>query len=320
MRLAAVAGCSLAVLAVVVSAARRLLYALRLLQSSAPRHPGHRGRQPHRRRQRQDAARALDRGVPARRRAGRPASCRAATARGERRRAPRRWPRTAARSATSRSCFRAAAAARCGSAPTACGSPRAARRAPGRATCSCSTTACSTTACAATSRSRWSTRAASATASCCRRGRCASRVRGCAAWTRWSRTAAAAKGYAMKLEGDLVHRMTDARERRALESFAGQKVHAVAGIGDPNRFFLHLAARRHQGAAASVSRPPPLRAARPRVRRRAAGDDDREGRGKIAQRCAAALVGAAGDAQGSIPRSATGSLGKLDEWRRSKAA
>ncbi|HVJ11264.1 MAG TPA: tetraacyldisaccharide 4'-kinase, partial [Burkholderiales bacterium] len=50
------------------------------------------------------------------------------------------------------------------------------------------------------------------------------------------------KGYAMKLEGHQVHRMTDARERRVLESFAGQKVHAVAGIGDPNRFFLHLVA------------------------------------------------------------------------------
>jgi tetraacyldisaccharide 4'-kinase len=25
-----------------------------------------------------------------------------------------------------------------------------------------------------------------------------------------------------------------------VKSFAGEKVHAVAGIGDPNRFFLHL--------------------------------------------------------------------------------
>jgi tetraacyldisaccharide 4'-kinase len=49
-------------------------------------------------------------------------------------------------------------------------------------------------------------------------------------------------GYAMKLEGDVLHRMTDARERRPLKSFAGQKVHAAAGIGDPNRFFLHLGA------------------------------------------------------------------------------
>lgn len=48
-------------------------------------------------------------------------------------------------------------------------------------------------------------------------------------------------GYAMKLEGNTVHRMTDARERRPLQAFRGQKVHAVAGIGDPNRFFLHLA-------------------------------------------------------------------------------
>ena len=49
------------------------------------------------------------------------------------------------------------------------------------------------------------------------------------------------KGYAMRLEGDEVHRATDARERRPLQSFAGQRVHAVAGIGDPKRFFLHLA-------------------------------------------------------------------------------
>jgi tetraacyldisaccharide 4'-kinase len=47
-------------------------------------------------------------------------------------------------------------------------------------------------------------------------------------------------GYAMKLEGEELHRMSDARERRPLKSFAGQKVHAAAGIGDPNRFFLHL--------------------------------------------------------------------------------
>ncbi len=64
----------------------------------------------------------------------------------------------------------------------------------------------------------------------------------------------------MRLEGEEVHRMTDARERRPLKSFAGQTVHAVAGIGDPNRFFLHLGARGRQGGAASVSRPPRLRA------------------------------------------------------------
>jgi len=48
------------------------------------------------------------------------------------------------------------------------------------------------------------------------------------------------KGYAMRLVGGEVHRMTNAAERRPLAAFAGQKVHAVAGIGDPNRFFLHL--------------------------------------------------------------------------------
>jgi tetraacyldisaccharide 4'-kinase len=49
-----------------------------------------------------------------------------------------------------------------------------------------------------------------------------------------------APGYAMALEGDNVVRMTDARDVRTLKSFAGQRVHAVAGIGDPKRFFVQL--------------------------------------------------------------------------------
>jgi tetraacyldisaccharide 4'-kinase len=52
----------------------------------------------------------------------------------------------------------------------------------------------------------------------------------------------AAKDFSMRLDGEELHRMTDARERRPLKSFAGQKVHAAAGIGDPNRFFLQLGA------------------------------------------------------------------------------
>jgi tetraacyldisaccharide 4'-kinase len=48
------------------------------------------------------------------------------------------------------------------------------------------------------------------------------------------------KGFSMALEGETAHRMTDARERQPLKAFAGQKVHAVAGIGDPNRFFVRL--------------------------------------------------------------------------------
>jgi tetraacyldisaccharide 4'-kinase len=50
-----------------------------------------------------------------------------------------------------------------------------------------------------------------------------------------------AQGYAMTLEGDRFVSMTDARALRAAKSFAGQRVHAVAGIGDPKRFFLQLA-------------------------------------------------------------------------------
>jgi len=46
--------------------------------------------------------------------------------------------------------------------------------------------------------------------------------------------------FAMSLEGETLHRMTDSSDRRPASGFAGRKVHAVAGIGDPNRFFLHL--------------------------------------------------------------------------------
>ena len=53
--------------------------------------------------------------------------------------------------------------------------------------------------------------------------------------------AAGMDGYPMKLEGDKLVRIQDARDVRPAKSFAGQKVHAVAGIGDPKRFFLHLA-------------------------------------------------------------------------------
>jgi tetraacyldisaccharide 4'-kinase len=48
--------------------------------------------------------------------------------------------------------------------------------------------------------------------------------------------------FTMLLEGDTLHRMSDARERQPLKAFAGRKVHAVAGIGDPKRFFLQLGA------------------------------------------------------------------------------
>lgn len=44
----------------------------------------------------------------------------------------------------------------------------------------------------------------------------------------------------LHLEGDTLHRMVDSGERQPLKAFAGQKVHAVAGIGDPDRFFRHL--------------------------------------------------------------------------------
>jgi tetraacyldisaccharide 4'-kinase len=48
-------------------------------------------------------------------------------------------------------------------------------------------------------------------------------------------------GHDMKLEGDKLVSMSNAHDIRPAKSFAGQTVHAVAGIGDPKRFFLHLA-------------------------------------------------------------------------------
>jgi len=50
----------------------------------------------------------------------------------------------------------------------------------------------------------------------------------------------AVAGHRMHLAGEDLHRATDARDRRPLKSFAGARVHAVAGIGDPERFFSRL--------------------------------------------------------------------------------
>ena len=47
-------------------------------------------------------------------------------------------------------------------------------------------------------------------------------------------------GFAMALEGDVAHRMTDARDRQPLLAWRGERVHAVAGIGNPSRFFVHV--------------------------------------------------------------------------------
>ncbi len=49
------------------------------------------------------------------------------------------------------------------------------------------------------------------------------------------------KGYKMQLQGENLVRVTNAHDVRTVQFFAGEKVHAVAGIGDPKRFFLQLA-------------------------------------------------------------------------------
>lgn len=50
------------------------------------------------------------------------------------------------------------------------------------------------------------------------------------------------KGFGMKLEGAELVRLTDAGDKRVAADFKGQRLHAVAGIGDPNRFFMQLMA------------------------------------------------------------------------------
>jgi tetraacyldisaccharide 4'-kinase len=51
---------------------------------------------------------------------------------------------------------------------------------------------------------------------------------------------ASVKGFAMELQGEVAHRMSDARDRQALPAWRGRTVHAIAGIGDPARFFRHV--------------------------------------------------------------------------------
>ena len=47
---------------------------------------------------------------------------------------------------------------------------------------------------------------------------------------------------AMRLHGDTAVALSDSTRRRPLREFAGQRVHAVAGIGNPPRFFASLRA------------------------------------------------------------------------------
>jgi len=125
--------------------------------------------------------------------------------------------------------------------------------------------------------------------------------------------------FSMVLVGDTLHRMTDSRDRRLLKAFAGQKVHAVAGIGDPKRFFLQL------GAAGVKVQPHPFpdhHAFKPRDLE--FGDDLPV---LMTEKDAVKLRSAARPNWWVLPVTARPDaafgdwlLRKTDEWRRSKAA
>jgi tetraacyldisaccharide 4'-kinase len=127
------------------------------------------------------------------------------------------------------------------------------------------------------------------------------------------------QGHAMTLRGEEVHRMTDARERQPLKAFAGQRVHAVAGIGDPNRFFLHL------GKAGIKVLPHPFPDHHPFTPQDLEFGDPLPV--LLTEKDAVKLRSVAQPHWWVLPVSAqldpafgTWLLGKLDEWRRSKAA
>ena len=126
-------------------------------------------------------------------------------------------------------------------------------------------------------------------------------------------------GKTMVLEGDTLHRMSDARERQPLKAFAGKKVHAVAGIGDPNRFFQHL-----EKAGVQVV-PHPFPDHHPFAPRELEFGDDAP---VLMTEKDAVKLRAAPRANWWVlpvapkldPAFGTWLLGRLDEWRRSKAA
>jgi tetraacyldisaccharide 4'-kinase len=129
--------------------------------------------------------------------------------------------------------------------------------------------------------------------------------------------------FAMTLEGDTFHRMADSNDRRPASAFAGQKLHAVAGIGAPNRFFLHLV----KLGVKPVPHPFPDHHPLTPADLEAASASDPSLPVVMTEKDAVKLRHAARPGWWVLPVTARLDpafghwlLGKLNEWRRSKAA
>ena len=113
--------------------------------------------------------------------------------------------------------------------------------------------------------------------------------------------------------------MADSRERQPLKAFAGKKVHAVGGMDDPERFFSYLAA-----AGVNVV-PHPFGDHHPFTPKDLEFGD--EAAVLMTEKDAVKLRSASRPNWWVLPVAAkldpafgAWLLGRLDEWRRSKAA
>ena len=87
--------------------------------------------------------------------------------------------------------------------------------------------------------------------------------------------------FAMRLGGELFSALHDAHQQCGAGDLAGKRLYAIAGIGDPARFFRPARCAGTKVRSASVPRSPLLQRGGPRIRRGWRAADDRERCGKM---------------------------------------